>query len=144
MKCFLNSFERPSAISLTGIPEVFVETMAFGFLMASMRVIRSALIFKFSTMASMTQSASAMTPKSSSRFPSVTNVFNSDDIKFAGLALIQRSQPSLTILLRAALSPSGAPFGTISSNVTGTPALARCAAKDAPMVPEPITTALCM
>ena len=74
----------PAAISLTGMPEVLVLTMQVGLRTSSMRVIKSTLIFRFSTMASMTQSASAITPKSSSRLPSVTSVFKSGDHQIGG------------------------------------------------------------
>ena len=135
-KCFLNSFERPSAISWIGIPEVFVVTIALGLRTPSMRAINSCLIFKFSTMTSTIQSASLTASKSSSRFPSLTSDFNSSDIRFAGLVFKHLSQPSFTILF---LSPSCA---ATSNNVTGVPAFAKCAAIAAPIVPAPMTAAL--
>ena len=82
------------------MPEVLVLMIVFGGRMASMRVIRSRLIFKFSMIASMTQSADLMTSRSSSRLPIETKAGVSEVKNDAGRDLIARSKPCWTIRLR--------------------------------------------
>src|SRR6267143_4080587 len=99
---------------------------------------RPRLISRFSATASMIQSASAMRGRSSSKLPTETLEASAGVKKAAGLAFLAASSPARTILLRSAGAPS---FGTMSSSRQGRPALAKCAAMRAPMVPAPRTAA---
>jgi len=116
-----------------------------------MRLIRLCLISRRSMIASITQSASAITSKSSSRLPVCTRCTKSFSKKLAGRDWMAACKPASTIRLRTAGCSSVKPLfssrgvsrcGTISSKVTCTPAFARCAAKADPIVPAPITTVL--
>jgi hypothetical protein len=58
------------------------------------------------------------------------------------LAFLAFSQPGVDDFVAGFFIILGASLGTISNSVTATPALAKCAAIAAPIVPEPMTTAL--
>ena len=93
---------------------------------------------KFSTTASMIQSAPATSFRSSSKLPIVISRASDGSKNAAGFDFRAPSSPAAAMRLR--LSPSDpASAGTTSSSQQGTPALARCAAIRAPMVPAPST-----
>src|SRR5208337_1133296 len=76
-------------------------------------------------------------------FPTVTSFESDASKKAAGFDFRAPSSPAAAILLRAGPSaPGGAFGGTISSSNEGTPALAKCAAIRAPIVPAPRTATL--
>ena len=95
-------------------------------------------------MASMTQSASAIDAKVIFEVAELDQRLQVRRHQVGGLGFQTAIPAFVDDLIARALSPSGASFGTISSNVTGTPTFARCAAIAAPIVPEPMTTALWM
>src|SRR5579863_1821094 len=103
------------------------------------------LISRFSATTSMIQSASAQRARSPSKFP--IEIFSaSEELKnAAGRDFFAASIPLRAKRFR---SEAGAPGlrsgGTMSSSTQGSPALAKCAAMRAPMVPAPKTTAFCM
>src|SRR5215831_104409 len=101
------------------------------------------LMSRFSATTSMIQSASAMRPRSSSKLPKETLSARASVKKAAGLDFFAVSRPARTILLRSEAGASGARFGgTMSNSMQGKPALAKCAAIRAPIVPAPRTAAL--
>src|SRR4051812_18601183 len=101
------------------------------------------LISRFSTTASMIQSHSGSFARSSSKFPMLTSLANSALVNAAGFDFFRPSSPALANLFRAARScDPAASGGTISRSKQGIPALARCAAMRAPMVPAPRTATL--
>jgi len=123
----------------SGMPLVLVETIASGLRIVSTLRKRSRLGSRFSTMASIIQSTSANRFRSSSKFPTVTRRESDASKNAAGFDFLAPSSPAAAILLRAGPSASG---GTMSSSMEGTPALAKCAAMRAPIVPAPRTATL--
>ena len=109
------------------MPDVFELTMAPGRRTASTRASSSRLASSCSTMASITQSASAIRPRSLSKPPTVTSAARSGAKNGSGRSLRARSRPA-----RAVASSR-------SSSKAGTPAFAKCAAIWAPIVPAPST-----
>src|SRR2546425_13270096 len=93
----------------------------------------------------MIQSASAQRAKSSSKLPMATLSASEGTKNAAGRDLRADSSPARTMRLRSlAGAPGGRSGGTMSSRTHGRPALAKCAAIRAPIVPAPRTTAFSM
>ncbi len=123
------SIGQPSAMAPTGMPEVFVVSTASGPQTAATLSSSPRFTSIRSTTASSTQSASASSARSASKPPVRTRVQVSGVNCGSGLSARARSRPA-----RAASRET-------SSSTTGTPALARCRAICAPMVPAPRTAA---
>ena len=94
---------------------------------------------RFSTTASIIQSQSCSLVRSSSTLPMLISRALFGCMNGAGSACCNLAKAVCAITLR-----SVAFGGTMSSNNTAIPALARCAAIPAPMTPAPITAALRM
>ncbi len=149
-KCARKSSERPSASWLSGMPLVLEATTDPGRRCCSSFWYRLCLICKFSTTASIIKSQSFNFARSSSKFPTLTSPARSVVKNAAGLAFFAASYPSRAMRLRTCGDSSVSPLacssgvssrGTISSSRVGIPALARCAAICAPIVPAPSTAA---
>ena len=139
---------RPSAMRFTGKPEVFVVTSVPGLRCFSIFSSSARLISKFSATTSTIQSACAHQSRLSSKLPIWIRFALSAVKKAAGRDFKAASIPARANRLRTsglckfrprAFSTALNSGGTMSSRKTGTPALAKCAAMRAPMVPAPRT-----
>ena len=122
IKSLANDFGIPLIKSSLGIVDVFEVITEFFFLILSIFLKTSCLISNFSKTTSIIRSASLIKLRLSSIFPIVISFALSLCIKGVGLPnftgfSIFFNAVSVIIFLFAA------PFGTISSNVTGIPAL---------------------
>ncbi len=128
-QCRLNSSLRPSASVAIGIPEVFEDTIVPG--RRTRSICSSSVRFASmrSTTASTIQSAPARRFRSASKPPVVMSAAASRVKNGSGLRAAARFNPSRAI------------SAVMSSRWVGTPALARCAAICAPIVPAPRTAA---
>ena len=123
-KCVPNQLRRnaslkPSTMLPTGRPLVFVVTIADGLRTASTFLSSVRLISRFSATASMIQSASASSLRSSSKLPVLISLASEGSKKAAGFDFLAPSSPAATILSRSGLPSPGfageAPGGTMSS-----------------------------
>src|SRR5438874_9726380 len=112
------------------MPDVFDDTMVPGRRTASTRSSRARFASSCSMTASTIQSTSLSFARSVSKPPVVMSATPSDVKNGSGLSA------------RARFSPSRAASGVTSRSRTGVPALAKCAAICAPIVPAPSTATL--
>ena len=128
-KCRRNCSLRPAASAAMGMPEVLELTIVSGPRSASSLARSACLASRRSTIASTIQSARAARSRAASK-PSVETSAAVPGVKRgSGLSARARSNPSRAV------------FASRSSSSVGTPALAKCAAIWAPIVPAPRTAA---